>query len=353
MAVDTAKVLAFPIRLSVGRTEQHTSDLLVKKPRSHLLEAIGDTPVVRVDLPNLPRVHIQAHLEFTNPTGSVKDRAAAFIIDRLLSTGRLKRGSRLIESSSGNFGIALAAYAHYRGLQFCCVIDPRINHANEAILRASHAELIKVTEPDGAGGFLKTRLARIQEILAQEPETYWINQYANPLNAEAYYTTLAEEMCAAAPRLDYVFLGVSSGGTIAGVSRRVKELRPEVQVIAVDSVGSAVFGDTPRPRFIPGIGSSIRPAILETAKIDKVIHIDEVTTVRTCRELYSEYGIFAGGSSGSVLAAMKSHFAANVPTEDVVVATIFADRGERYLDTIYNPSWYAKFVDSSFLQPPP
>ncbi|WP_437733205.1 2,3-diaminopropionate biosynthesis protein SbnA [Sorangium sp. So ce1335] len=323
------------------------------KTRSHLLEAIGGTPVICLDLPNLPRVHIQAHLEFTNPTGSVKDRAAAFIIDRLLSTGRLKRGSRLIESSSGNFGIALAAYAHYRGLQFCCVIDPRITPANEAILRASHAELIRVTEPDDAGGFLKTRLAKVQEILAREPDTYWINQYANPLNAEAYSTTLAEEMCAAAPRLDYVFLGVSSGGTIAGVSRRVKELRPKVQVIAVDSVGSAIFGDTPRPRFIPGIGSSIRPALIETAKIDQVILIDEATTVKACRELYSEYGIFAGGSSGSVLAAVKRHFRTNVPADDVVVATIFADRGERYLDTIYSPSWYANFIASSNVPPPP
>lgn len=319
----------------------------MKNPRGHFLEAIGDTPVVRLELPNLPRTHIQAHLEFTNPTGSVKDRAAAFIIDRLLSTGRLKRGSRLIESSSGNFGIALAAYAHYRGLRFCCVIDPRINPANEAILRSSRAELIKVTEPDDAGGFLKTRLAKIQEILAREPDTYWVNQYANPLNAEAYYSTLAEEICAAAPRLDYVFLGVSSGGTISGVSRRVKELRPRAQVIAVDSVGSVIFGNAPRPRFIPGIGSSIRPAILETAKLDQVVLVDEATTVRTCHELYSEHGIFAGGSSGSVLAAVKRHFTAHAPVDDIVVSTIFADRGERYLDTIYNPSWYTPFIESS------
>ena len=323
----------------------------MKKVHAHVLDMTGKTPVVRVAVPSCPRVHLQAHLEFCNPTGSVKDRAAEFIIERLLSTGRLWPGSRLVESSSGNFGIALAARAHQRGLRFLCVIDPRINPANEAILRSSHAELIKVTEPDGAGGFLKTRLAKVHEIIAQDPETYWVNQYANPLNAEAYYTTLAEEICAAAPRLDYVFLGVSSGGTIAGVSRRVKELHPKAQIVAVDSKGSVIFGDAPRPRFIPGIGSSIRPEILDTAIIDKVIHVDEVTTVKTCRELYSDFGIFAGGSSGSVLAAVKRHFTLNVPNDEVVVATIFADRGERYLDTIYNPSWYANFIASSQLPP--
>ncbi|WP_394831238.1 2,3-diaminopropionate biosynthesis protein SbnA [Pendulispora rubella] len=300
---------------------------------------VGRTPMVRLEARGLEQVELYCKLEFNNPTGSVKDRAARYMIDHGLASGRINEKTLLVESSSGNFGIALAALSARRKLRFCCVIDPRINAINEMLIRSLGAEVVCVTERDPTGGYLQTRLRKVRSILATTPNSYWLNQYANPINAEAYYTTLGTELCEALPRLDYVFVGVSSGGTISGISRRLKEHFPKVRVIAVDVLGSVIFGGAPRPRWIPGIGASIVPDILSTAKIDEVVQVDEASAVRACHELLEAHSIFVGGSSGAALAAMRSYFHGKTFDTAPVVATIFPDRGDRYAGTIYNPDW--------------
>lgn len=312
---------------------------------SRLAPLVGRTPLVPLASPRLRNVDVAAKLELQNPTGSVKDRAAHFILDHVLASGEIDRETMIVESSSGNFGIALSAACRERGLSFTCVVDPFINPMNEFLIRQLGGRLVKVDQPDASGGYLQTRIATVKEICRRAPKSYWINQYANPLNARAYYESLGKEICDEAPRLDYVFLGVSSGGTITGVSQRVKERFPGARVVAVDMRGSVIFGEPPRKRVIPGIGSSIVPPILASALIDDVVHVDERETILGCHELLRRYALFCGGSSGSVYAAIEKYFRGRQLASRPSVVAVFADRGERYTDTIYDRNWYLKLVD--------
>jgi cysteine synthase A len=308
------------------------------------LEKVGDTPLVSIHMDEFPALKLQAKLEFYNPTGSVKDRAACYIIQKLLDTGDIDRDTTLIESSSGNFGIALAAYCKKRGQKFIAVVDPHITTLNEVLIRSFDARIIKVDQPDDFGGYLLTRVKTVKELCKQIDNSYWVNQYGNPYNAEAYYHTLGAEICGQMDNIDYVFMGVSSGGTITGVSRKIKERFPNAKVIAVDIYGSVIFGNPPKKRFIPGIGSSMRPDILNMAKIDDVVMMDEVSTIENCLALLKKHYIFAGGSSGSVFGAIKKYFANRKITKKLDIVAVFADRGERYANTVYDKEWAQQFI---------
>jgi len=303
------------------------------------LETVGNTPIVQLQVPELSSVNIFAKLEFYNPTGSVKDRAASYIIKKLFEKKEIDKDTTLIESSSGNFGIALSAYCKKNDLKFIAVVDPCILAINAILIKSFGAKVIKVNEPDCNGGYLLNRIKKVKEQLKEIDNSYWVNQYGNPYNAEAYYHTLGNEICQQMENIDYIFMGVSSGGTIAGVSNKIKETFPHARVIAVDIVGSVIFGHPPHKRYIPGIGSSMVPEILKKAKIDDVVMIDELSTIKMCRELLHQYYIFAGGSSGSTFAAIKKYFSGKKLDRKVNVVTVFADRGERYADTIYNEEW--------------
>jgi N-(2-amino-2-carboxyethyl)-L-glutamate synthase len=280
-----------------------------------------------------------AKLEYVNPVGSIKDRAAYWILQRAAERGEISEETTVIESSSGNFAAALAAFTHLVGLRFIPVIDPNISGTYESFLRRLCPTVVKVEDRDDTGGFLKTRLQMVKHLCATVPNGYWTNQYGNPDAVEAHYELTAAEICADFDSLDYVFLGVSTAGTIAGVSRRLKEHYPNIQVIAVDTEGSAVFGGAPRKRHIPGVGSSIVPALLSHARIDDVVLISERETVQACQELLTTHGLFVGGSSGTAFAAIK-RYAARIPSsEHPTVLFLCADRGTPYLDTVFDPTW--------------
>lgn len=304
------------------------------------LERLGQilrpTPHVRVDLEG---VDLFAKLEYTNPVGSIKDRPAYYILQRAAERGEIGAGTTVIESSSGNFASALAAFTRLVGLEFIPVIDPNISALYEAFLRHHCARVVKVTERDDTGGFLKTRLAAVQELCATVPNSYWTNQYGNPDSAEAHYELTAGEVCAAFPSLDFVFIGVSTGGTIAGMSRRLKEQYPNVKIIAVDARGSVIFGDTPRKRHIPGIGASIVPPLVSQAAIDDVVIVSERETVAACRELLETHGLFVGGSSGTAFAAVKQYARKMAAHRRPTALFLCADRGTAYVDTVFDPAW--------------
>ncbi len=307
------------------------------------LEGVGNTPMVQLQAPDLEKINFFAKLEFYNPTGSVKDRAASYIIKKLLARKEIDKDTTMIESSSGNFGIALSAYCKKNGLKFIAVVDQCVLPANEILIKSFGAKMIKVNVPDSNGGYLLNRIKKVKELLKESDNSYWVNQYGNPYNAEAYYHTLGNEICRSLENIDYVFIGVSSGGTITGVSNKIKEKFPNAKVIAVDIFGSVVFGHPPHKRYIPGIGSSMVPEILKKAKIDDVVIIDEISTIEMCHELLNKYYIFAGGSSGSAFAAIKKYFAGKKINKKINVVTVFADRGERYVDTVYNEKWCWNF----------
>ncbi|WP_024303053.1 2,3-diaminopropionate biosynthesis protein SbnA [Pseudogulbenkiania sp. MAI-1] len=296
--------------------------------------------------PNVP-LHMEgmnlfAKIEYVNPIGSIKDRSAYWILKRAAERGEIGEETTVIESSSGNFANALAAFTHLIGLRFIPVIDPNISGTYESFLRRICPTVVKVEERDDTGGFLKTRLAMVKHLCATIPNAYWTNQYGNPDALEAHYELTAGEICADFDSLDYVFIAVSTAGTIAGVSRRLKEHFPKIQVIAVDSEGSVIFGGAPHKRHIPGIGSSIVPPLVAEALIDDVVLIPERETVEACRELLMTHGLFVGGSSGTAYAAVKRLAPQMTESKRPTVLFLCADRGTPYLDTVYDPAWVAR-----------
>lgn len=312
---------------------------------SSVLDEVGNTPLIRLNIKDFPSINVFGKLEYCNPTGSIKDRAASYILKKCLQDRIINRDTVIIESSSGNFGVALASYAAYWGLKFTCVIDPYISPVNEMLIRSMGATVCKVDEPDENGGYLISRIKKVNELQSEIKNSYWINQYANPLNAEAYYESLGQEICDYFKgNLDYIFLGVSSGGTITGVSKRIKEMFPSTMVIAVDVYGSVIFGKSPMRRMIPGIGSSIVPDILKHAKLDDTVWVHQEDIVKNCRQLLSDHSIFAGGSSGAVIAGMKQYFSYREVADGATALCILPDRGERYASTIYDNGWCEQFA---------
>src|SRR5437868_1851475 len=284
-------------------------------------------------------MNLFAKLEYVNPVGSIKDRPAYWILKRAAGRGEICEETTVVESSSGNFAVALAAFTRLLGLRFIPVIDPNIAGTYESFLRRLCPTVVKVEDRDDTGGFLKTRLQKVKELCATIPNAYWTNQYGNLDAMEAHYELTATEICADFDSIDYVFIGVSTAGTIAGVSRRLKERYPNIRVIAVDTEGSAIFGGAPRRRHIPGAGSSIVPQLLSHAKIDDIVLISERETVQACSELLTTHGLFVGGSSGTAFAAVK-RYAARMPAhKHPTVLFLCADRGTPYLDTVFDPTW--------------
>jgi cysteine synthase A len=301
---------------------------------------IRETPVVRLEALNL---ELYAKLEYMNGIGSVKDRPALWILKRAIERGDIVPGTTIVESSSGNFACALATFSVMLQLEFVPVIDPNIAPINEAYLRATCSRVIKVDERDDTGGFLKTRLRVVKTLLAEQARSYWPNQYENADGAAAHYHLTGAEICRAVPDADYVFLGVSSAGTIAGVSRRVKESMPSAKVIAVDVEGSVIFGQPAKRRVIPGLGSSITPGLLKHALIDGLEIVSECASVRACHELLSVHGLFVGGSSGAVYAAIQQYFAREPPrAARPKVVFLCCDRGSSYITSLYNSQWLTR-----------
>src|SRR5438045_1027937 len=242
------------------------TDRRKRRPRPSLatrLEQLGKTlrPTPHVPVA-MEHMNLFAKLEYVNPVGSIKDRPAYWILKRAAERREICDETTVIESSSGNFASALAAFTRLVGLRFVPVIDPNISSTYESFLRRTCSTVVKVEERDDTGGFLKTRLQMVKHLCATIPNAYWTNQYGNPDAVEAHYELTAGEICADFASLDYVFIGVSTGGTIAGLSRRLKERYPNVRIIAVDTQGSVIFGDTPRKRHIPGLRSTISPQSL-------------------------------------------------------------------------------------------
>lgn len=285
-----------------------------------------------------PQINLYVKLEYHNLMNSVKARAAFYILRSAIERGEITKESTIIESSSGNFAVALATLCKFIGLKFIPVIDPNINSSYENFLRNISYDVIKVTERDFTGGFLLTRLQKVQELI-KNTSLFWTNQYNNPDNFYAHYYGIGAELARDFDKLDYVFVGVSTGGTISGISNRLKEKFPNIKIVAVDTKGSIIFGDKPKKRYIPGIGASIVPGLVQRAIIDEVVHVPELMTVKGCHELLSKHAIFAGGSSGTSYYAIQKYFQNKNLALKPNVVFLCPDNGQAYTSTVYNPEW--------------
>jgi len=295
-----------------------------------------------------PGRRVVLKLESHQPTGSIKFKTARQILDTLAQSGQIKRGDLVVESSSGNLGVALAMLCARRGLRFTCVIDPNTQDTNARLIQAYGGQLSMVTQRD-AGGYLKARLERVAQLLAQNPGAVWTNQYANDANAKAHELHTAPAILRNVPELHALLVGAGTTGTLLGCMRHLQRAAPGVRVVAVDSVGSVTFGGAPSPRKLPGIGTAVRPALAD--QVDALqrptLHmVEEPDTVRMCHRLLRQHGLLLGASTGTVLCGLDIE-ARRAPAGSTLVA-ISPDGGERYLDTLYNDEWLARTWPAHF-----
>jgi len=290
-------------------------------------------------------------LEGFNVTGSIKIKTAIELVEDLERQGVARpHETVLVESSSGNLGLALSLVCAIKGYEFICVTDPNANRSAIRGIELYGGKVIVVDERDPANGYLGSRLKRIAKILKSDPNAIWLNQYANVANKNVHARQTGDEIAREFRRVDWIFVGTGTTGTLAGVSERLRLQFPKIKVVAVEPVGSVTFGGEPARRNIPGIGTSVRPKLADLAKPDRIVEVSEEKTVEACLSFVRDYHLLVGGSTGTVLAAVKQ-LAGEFQPGDVIVA-ISPDLGEKYLDTVYDPIWVDHAIKSEHTPDP-
>ena len=286
-----------------------------------------------------------------NFAGSIKLKAATGMVEAAERDGSLRPGSVLVESSSGNLGVALSMIAASKGYQFLCVTDSRCNRSTRRLMEAlgSDVHVIPLAAADAPGGLLGARIEYVRRLCASDDRYVWLNQYSNPGNWQAHYHRTAPAIVRQFPRLDVLFVGAGTTGTLMGCARYLREWHRPVRIVAVDTVGSVTFGAPPGRRMIPGLGTSVRPPLLDEAYVDEVVRVDEAHTIRACHRLAGR-GFLFGGSTGTVVSGATGWLARHHAPELTAVA-IAPDLGERYLDTVYQPDWVREFYPTAVPSP--
>jgi N-(2-amino-2-carboxyethyl)-L-glutamate synthase len=311
-----------------------STDLIGRDRRSTGLSIpIGQTPIVAIRVTVGKRsARLRLKLESFNPCGSIKDRTACSLYDSVAS--RLDPQVGLIESTSGNLGVALAAIARAEHVPFTAVIDPRTPLAAIAALHRLRAAVVMAAEPDAEGGFLLSRLRIVREALAERPRLVWTNQYENPANPRAHELGTAPELARQVGRRSLVLIPVSTGGTFAGIGAFAR-LATDWTVIGVDIRGSHALRYVEGRRILPGIGSSRASTFL--SRTDWPVRlVESADAVSACLWLSEHSGIGVGGSSGAAIATALDMIRRD-GVDDVVC--ICPDGAERYLDTVYSKTW--------------
>lgn len=305
----------------------------MKRIYRQLTDLVGNTPLML--LQNLPleeqvKAKILVKLEYLNPGGSVKDRIALSMIEDAEQKGILKPGSIIVEPTSGNTGIGLAWIARAKGYRAILTMPETMSIERRNLLRARGAELVLTP---GAQG-MKGAIAKAQELASTLENAVLLQQFENPANPQKHYRTTAEEIWRDTEgQVDVFVAGVGTGGTITGVGRRLKELNPEIEIIAVEPDASAVLsGEQPGPHKIQGIGAGFIPSILDLGVIDRIVRVTDDDALFTGRRLSLREGLLTGISSGAAtFAALQIGREAGYENKNIVV--LLPDTGERYLST--------------------
>jgi cysteine synthase A len=285
--------------------------------------------------------------EGLNLAGSIKLKPAAEMVNAAEQAGTLTPQSILVESSSGNLGVALSMIAASKGYRFLCVTDSRCNLSTRLLMQALGGEVHLVTDPDPESGFLGARLDYVRALCASDDRYVWLNQYANRGNWMAHYRTTAPSIARSFPELDVLFVGAGTTGTLMGCARFFREWHRPVRIVAVDAAGSVTFGRAPGRRMIPGLGTSVRPPLLDESYVDEVIHVEEPDTIRACHRL-ARTGFLFGGSTGTVVSGALDWLARH-DRPGLTAVAIAPDLGERYIDTIYQASWVQRLYGDDVL----
>jgi cysteine synthase A len=307
-----------------------------------VMSRVGNTPVASIAMRIGGRRRIVfLKLEGANRCGSLKDRTAAGLVDDLERRGALGPGSILLESTSGNLGVALAFLARRLGYGFVAVVDPRTVPENVSRMRRLGARIELVDTPDETGGYLLSRLERVRELRGLSQAFVWPDQYSNPANPRVHEEGTGPELLEQLPAgVDALFVPVSTGGTLAGLGRCFRRESPRTLIVAVDAAGSVALGGEPGPRLLTGIGASRASSFLSADLYDRCVLVGDAEAFAFCRALAAETGLSVGGSSGATLAACARALADDPDLEQVVC--ICADRGWSYASTIYDDAWLAR-----------
>jgi cystathionine beta-synthase len=322
---------------------------------NNILEAIGRTPLVRLNrIAQGLRPQIYVKADYINPGGSVKDRIGVTMIDDAEKRGLLKPGGTVIEGTSGNTGMGLALVAAVRGYKMVFTITDKQSKEKVDLLKALGAEVIvcpTAVEPEDPRSYYSVAKKLAREI----PNSFYPNQYDNPMNPEAHYRTTGPEIWEDSEgKITHFVCGMGTGGTISGVGKYLKEKNPQIKIIGVDPYGSLYYdfvkrGETIKAKtyVVEGIGEDFFPTTMNLKILDDVLQVNDEECFVVARRLVKQEGIFTGGSGGGCISATL-RLAAQLGAKDYVVAFL-PDTGMRYLSKVYNDEWMRErgYTDSA------
>lgn len=306
---------------------QKTIERALPPVSDDITQLVGATPLLKLKrLVPSTSADVYAKLEYLNPGGSVKDRAAVGIIDRAEKQGQLQPGGTIVEATAGNTGIGLALIGVNRGYKVALFVPERFSEEKVVIMRALGAEVTRTPDNEGMQG----AISRARELAARDPKAFMASQFENPANPDYHYETTASEIFEQMNgRIDAVVIGAGTAGTFTGVARYVKERLPKVLAIAVEPEGSILGGGKPGKHKIEGIGNTFIPKNFDSSVCDEVITVSDANAFATVKQLAAQEGVLAGSSGGAnVFASLK---VAKRLGRGKRVVTMIPDSAERYL----------------------
>jgi cystathionine beta-synthase len=332
---------------------------MAQSPKIHnsIIETIGNTPLIRLNSVSRGiKADLLAKVEFFNPGGSVKDRIALGIIEEAETSGRLKPGGTIVESTSGNTGVGLAIVAALKGYKTIFVMPDKMSQEKIQLLRAYGAKVVitpTAVEPEDPRSYYSVA----HKLVKDTPNAILANQYHNPENPKSHYIVTGPEIWEQTEgKIDVFVAGMGTGGTISGVGRYLKEQNPAIQIVGVDPIGSILYdlhqGKTKtmaESYKIEGIGEDFLPSTMDLAIIDEVIQVTDKESFLLTRRLVREEGIFCGGSCGSAVAGALQYIRKHELGPDKTVVVILPDSGSRYLSKVFDDDWMRenRFLQSS------
>ncbi|MGP6171409.1 cysteine synthase A [Microbacterium sp. A204] len=293
--------------------------------------AFGNTPLVRLNrVTEGVGATVLAKLEYYNPASSVKDRIGIAMVNAAEESGELKPGGTIVESTSGNTGIALAMVGAARGYKVILTMPASMSKERRVLLKAFGAEIVLTDPTKGMSGAIEAT----KKIIAETPGAVWIRQFENPANPRIHRETTAQEILRDTDgKVDILVAGIGTGGTVTGTGQALKAAKPEVKVIAVEPKDSPVLTEGhPGPHKIQGIGPNFVPDVLDREVLDEVIAVEFDESLRLARELAAKEGLLVGMSSGAALSAALQ-VAARPENAGKIIVVVMPDTGERYIST--------------------